>query len=59
MDAAIAASATLAVAIPNMSGLGGDSIALWYDAKKNKISVINGSGKSPSKATKNILFQKD
>ena len=58
MDAAIAASATLAVAIPNMSGLGGDSIALWYDAKKNKISVINGSGRSPSKATKKYFISK-
>ena len=52
MDAAIATAATLAVAIPNMNGLGGDSIALWYDAKKNKTTVINGSGKSPSKASK-------
>ena len=52
MDAAIAAASTLAVVIPNMNGLGGDSIALWYDAKKNKINVINGSGKSPSKASK-------
>ena len=51
IDAAIAAAATLAVAIPNMNGLGGDSIALWYNAKKNKISVINGSGKSPLGAT--------
>tara|TARA_B100000131_G_scaffold157460_1_gene152723 strand:+ start:129 stop:1619 length:1491 start_codon:yes stop_codon:yes gene_type:complete len=58
MDAAIAASATLAVAIPNMSGLGGDSIALWYDAKKNKISVINGSGRSPSKATRKYFTSK-
>ena len=52
MDAAIATATTLAVAIPNMNGLGGDSIALWYDSKKNKITVINGSGKSPLKASK-------
>ena len=52
MDAAVATAATLAVAIPNMNGLGGDSIALWYEAKKKKITVINGSGKSPSKASK-------
>ena len=37
MDAAIATATTLAVAIPNMNGLGGDSIALWYDSKKKKI----------------------
>ena len=34
IDAAIATASTLAVVIPNMNGLGGDSIALWYDAKK-------------------------
>ena len=51
IDAAIAASAALAVSIPNMNGLGGDSIALWFDQKKNKVITINGSGKSPSKAT--------
>ena len=37
IDAAIATSAVLAVSIPNMSGLGGDSIALWFDQKKNKV----------------------
>ena len=51
IDAAIAASAALAVSIPNMNGLGGDSIALWFDQKKNKVTTINGTGKSPFKAT--------
>ena len=51
IDAAIATSAVLAVSIPNMNGLGGDSIALWYDQKKNKVVAINGSGKSPYKAS--------
>ena len=36
IDAAIATSAVLAVSIPNMNGLGGDSIALWFDQKKKK-----------------------
>ena len=36
IDAAIAAASTLAVAIPNMNGLGGDSIALYYSSKKKK-----------------------
>ena len=58
MDAAIAAASTLAVAIPNMNGLGGDSIALWYDAKKKRISVINGSGKSPNKATRKYFLSR-
>ena len=58
MDAAIAAASTLAVVIPNMNGLGGDSIGLWYDAKKNKIITINGSGKSPIKATKKFFISR-
>lgn len=56
MDAAIATAATLSVAIPNMNGLGGDSIALWYSSKNKKILTINGSGKSPKKA--NISYFK-
>ena len=51
IDAAIAAASTLAVAIPNMNGLGGDSIALYYNSKKKKIYTINGSGRSPKKAS--------
>ncbi|MDA8702147.1 gamma-glutamyltransferase, partial [Candidatus Pelagibacter bacterium] len=51
IDAAIAAASTLAVAIPNMNGLGGDSIALYYSSKKKKIYTINGSGRSPKKAS--------
>jgi gamma-glutamyltranspeptidase len=56
MDAAIATAATLSIAIPNMNGLGGDSIALWYSSKNKKILTINGSGKSPKKA--NISYFK-
>ena len=37
IDAAIAAASTLAVAIPNMNGLGGDSIALYYSSKKSDL----------------------
>jgi len=51
IDAAIAAASTLAVAIPNMNGLGGDSIALYYSSKKKKVYTINGSGRSPKKAS--------
>ncbi|MDH3597326.1 MAG: gamma-glutamyltransferase family protein [Rhodospirillales bacterium] len=51
MDAAVAAAATLAVAIPHMNGLGGDAIALYYDASANKVTAINGSGRAPAAAT--------
>ena len=51
MDAAIATAATLAVAIPHMNGLGGDAIALYYDANADEVTAINGSGRSPAAAT--------
>lgn len=51
MDAAIAAAAALAVAIPHMNGLGGDAIGLFYDAREDKVTAINGSGRAPGKAT--------
>ncbi|WP_342643866.1 gamma-glutamyltransferase family protein [Rhodoligotrophos ferricapiens] len=50
MDAAIAAAATLGVAIPFMNGLGGDAIGLWFDAKSG-VTAINGSGKTAKAAT--------
>ncbi|TXL79613.1 hypothetical protein FHP25_06685 [Vineibacter terrae] len=43
MDAAIAAAATLAIAIPFMNGLGGDAIALHAGADGD-VTAINGSG---------------
>jgi len=58
IDAAIAAASTLAVAIPNMNGLGGDSIALYYCSKTKKIITINGSGKSPRRANINYFKSK-
>jgi gamma-glutamyltranspeptidase/glutathione hydrolase len=50
LDAAIAASAALCVAVPNMNGLGGDCFALFYDAKRNNVTCINGSGAAPAAA---------
>jgi len=43
MDAAVAAAATLAIAIPFMNGLGGDAIAL-YSSPDGEVTSINGSG---------------
>ncbi len=47
MDAAIAASAVLCVAIPHMNGLGGDAIALHYESASRRVTCINGSGCAP------------
>jgi gamma-glutamyltranspeptidase/glutathione hydrolase len=55
IDAAIAASATLAIAIPNMSGLGGDAIALLARGT-GEVTSINGSGAIPQAATRDILY---
>lgn len=49
-DAAVACATTLAVAIPNMNGLGGDAIALAYVAGTGTVHAINGSGKTPAAA---------
>lgn len=51
MDAAVAASAVLCVAIPHMNGLGGDCIALHYEARSGRVTAINGSGRAPQAAT--------
>jgi len=52
MDAAIAASAALCVALPHMNGLGGDCFALFYDAARRRVTAINGSGAAPAAATR-------
>jgi len=55
IDAAIAAASTLAVAIPNMNGLGGDSIALYYSSKKKKFIQLMDLVDHPKKQVLNIL----
>lgn len=54
MDAAIAAAATLAVAIPFMNGLGGDAIAL-YGGPDGNVTAINGSGATPNAVSVSVL----
>ncbi|MHB8667018.1 MAG: gamma-glutamyltransferase [Burkholderiales bacterium] len=44
VDAAIAASAALSVLYPHMTGLGGDAFWLIYDAKRLRVSHLDGAG---------------
>lgn len=51
-DAAVAVSACLAVVYPHMTGLGGDSFWLAYNADEKKVRSYNGSGRSGSEMTR-------
>ena len=51
VDAAIAASAALAVLYPHMTGVGGDAFWLIYDAKKNAVRYLDGGGRGAASAS--------
>lgn len=51
LDAAIAASATLAVVEPQSTGIGGDCFALLCLGGKDEVLGFNGSGRAPAAAT--------
>jgi gamma-glutamyltranspeptidase / glutathione hydrolase len=47
IDAAVVASAVLAVVDPASSGVGGDLFCLYYSAKSGRLDNVNASGRAP------------
>ncbi|MBU6272288.1 MAG: gamma-glutamyltransferase family protein [Betaproteobacteria bacterium] len=51
VDAAVAASSTLAVIYPHMTGVGGDAFWLIHDAATGSVSYLDGGGRAAASGT--------
>lgn len=54
-DAIVAAAAVLAVVYPHMCSIGGDAFALLFDPRERRLLGLNGSGRSPARASIDLL----
>lgn len=50
IDAAIAASAVLAVVYPHMTGIGGDAFWLIHEGRSGRVRYLNGGGRAAARA---------
>jgi gamma-glutamyltranspeptidase/glutathione hydrolase len=54
VDAAVAVGATLAVVYPHMTGLGGDSFWLCWDARRARLVALQAAGAAAAAATPDL-----
>jgi gamma-glutamyltranspeptidase/glutathione hydrolase len=54
VDAAVAVGATLAVVYPHMTGLGGDSFWLCWDARASRLAALQAAGAAAAAATPDL-----
>lgn len=57
VDAAVAAAGVLGVVQPMMSGIGGETFMLLYDARRKQVTAINGSGPAPRIMSRNRVLE--
>lgn len=54
-DAAVAMAAALNVTEPTSTGIGGDVFALYYEARTQRVTALNGSGRAPAALTIELI----
>jgi gamma-glutamyltranspeptidase/glutathione hydrolase len=58
VDAAVATAVVLGVVQPMMSGVGGDTFLLYYDARKAQTWALNGSGVARYPAARELFLER-